>query len=80
MNARPPAFAKTVGRGLLRPHKSDGLRDLFFQFSEEVEGVEGFELVEVGAAELFQDGTVERGEENFLVSVAAVRWRRGGTC
>ncbi len=34
--------------------------DLLFQFGEEIEGVEGLELVEVGAAELVEDVAVER--------------------
>ena len=53
------------------PQKSG---DLFFQFGEEVEGVDGLELVEVGVAEFVEDGTVERGEEHLLVAVAPV-WR-----
>src|SRR5208337_2188566 len=43
--------------------------DLFFQVGEEIEGVERLEVVEIGSAEAFEDGTIERGEHNGLVAV-----------
>ena len=48
------------------------LGDLFFQFGKEVEGVDGFEVVEVRIAEFVEDLAVECGEQDLLVAVAAV--------
>jgi hypothetical protein len=52
---------------------------LFFEFGEEVERVDGLELIEVGVFELVDNGAVERGEEDFLVSIAAMRGRAGAS-
>jgi hypothetical protein len=43
---------------------------LFFQFGEQIQSIEGLELVEVGIAELVQHGAVERREQDGLGSVA----------
>jgi len=53
-----------------RPYKRR-LGDLFLELGEEVEGVEGGEVVQVGGAELVENGAVEGSEENFLVAGAA---------
>jgi hypothetical protein len=66
---------KTTFEGLAR--KSG---DLFLELSEEVEGVKGRELVEIGVPELVEDGAIEGGEEDFLVAIAAVRGRGRATC
>ena len=43
---------------------------MFLKFGEEVEGVDGLELVEVGIAEFFEDRTVERSKKQILMAVA----------
>ena len=50
----------------------DGLFDLLFEGSQEVEGVERFEIVEVGGAELFEDRAVEGGKKEVLVAITAM--------
>src|SRR6267143_744775 len=45
------------------------LRDLFLQLGEKIEGVERFQLVEVGVAEFLENFAVQSGEENLLVAV-----------
>ena len=65
----------------LRSHRKKGFnteitedtensRDLFLQLREEVEGIERLQLVEVGSAELVEDGAIKRREENLLMTVA----------
>jgi hypothetical protein len=45
------------------------LRNLFLQLGEKIEGVERFQLVEVGVAEFLENFAVQRREENLLVPV-----------
>jgi len=70
-----PGVSSTIGS----PHPGQchsallaQLFDLFFEFGEEVEGVDGFELIEVGGAEFVEDGAVKRGEEEIFGFVAVV--------
>ena len=43
---------------------------MFLQFGEEVEGVERFQLVEVGVAKFIEDGAIEWREKDLLVAIA----------
>jgi hypothetical protein len=52
---------------------------LLFEGGEEVEGVEGGEVVEVGGAEFVEDGAVEGSEEDLLVAESAGGAVWGGT-
>src|SRR5882724_4507614 len=45
------------------------LRNLFLQLGEKIEGVERFQLVEVGVAEFLEHFAVESGEEDLLVAI-----------
>ncbi len=58
----------------------DCSRDLLFQSSEEVEGFDGGELVEVGGAEFVEDFAVEGREEDFLMGGTARRAVGCGGC
>lgn len=72
----PSGLAPT---GLPTPRTIHRLRNLFFQFREKIQGINGLELIEVGVAEFIENGAVEGGEENFLVAIAAVwGWRTDG--
>jgi len=42
---------------------------LFLELGEEIERVDGLKLVEVGVAQLVQDGAVERSEKHLLIAV-----------
>ena len=67
--------AKAVENVTPKCHTTTKLRmlgDLLFEFREEVEGVEGFELVQVSAAEFLENLAVESREEDLLISIAAL--------
>ena len=68
------AYLSTNLKNLLSYRVMNRLRDLFFELREEVEGVKGGQVIEVGFAEFFQDSAVERGEQDLLLA-AAVRLR-----
>ncbi len=42
---------------------------MFFQLGEEIECIEGLQLVEVGAAQLFENFAIKSGEEHLLIAV-----------
>ena len=46
------------------------LRDLLFELGEEVEGVDGLELVEVGFAQFVEHFAIERRKQDVLVAIA----------
>ena len=59
-----------------RGHNEEGKNgscDLFLELGEEVEGVEGLEVVEVGRAEGVENGAVERGERQVFGGRSGVR-------
>ena len=61
--------SRAVGESLRR----EKLRYLLLQLGEKIEGIEGFELIEIGFAKFFEDGAVQGGEEDLLRAVGVGR-------
>jgi hypothetical protein len=60
---------ETSGKRQLQKTRGAALGDLLLQFGEEIEGVERFQVVEVGGTELFEDSAIEGSEKDFLIAV-----------
>ena len=51
---------------------------MLFQIGEEVEGVEGLQVIQVGVAEAFEDGAIQRGEHYVLIAVVVAGFGGAG--